>query len=198
MNCNIKTHSDNEYQLGDIGYYKWSKEIPWKGSGKLIGIDCSKVLVEHESNYVEVRSCNKLLVKLMSTKYQIFQIPNISEPIDKITKNQNNSHRSTSIQVLKPEINLGDLLNNQNQPSNSAEKRYKNIKQKYKKNSVEDDTSKGTATQIVKEWLKHRNLDKSVISQYIKDNLADTNETVKVERVNKARKSSAKHRNWFN
>ena len=37
-----------------------------------------------------------------------------------------------------------------------------------------------------------------MISQYIKYNLADTNETVKVKKLSKARKSSAKNRNWFN
>ena len=51
-------------------------------------------------NQTWIKLCKGTFVQWRVGKIDVSnEIPNISDPVDKITKNQNNFHRSTSIQI---------------------------------------------------------------------------------------------------
>ena len=68
LRAQTRTHSNVRYITGDDVFYKREDERRWRGPGRVVGQDGSKVLIKIPTGLISVHSCNVMLTSDAETK----------------------------------------------------------------------------------------------------------------------------------
>ena len=122
LRSQTRTHSNTRYIPGDDVFYKREDERRWRGPGRVVGQDGSKVLIKIPTGLISVHSCNVMLTseaetrRLEGGKLEV-ETATVEDNIDDPDQNRNVEEREEKYYV---QPKLFGANRNQNQENNVA------------------------------------------------------------------------------
>ena len=103
LKARTRTHSNIKYFSGEEVFFKRDDDKRWRGPGRVIGQDGSKVLIKIPTGLISVHSCRVMLTSQAEENrmHKVEYDPNL-------TSDSENTNQSKQIRVILPEDELED------------------------------------------------------------------------------------------